>query len=444
MSKFYPYQPEQDVHRITLYNTVYPEHQHTSRKPRLYLHFDFACFYAQVEQLWNKMYGLPLIVGGWRKDNGQVKGIVAAASYEAREFGIKTGMSAYEAWKLCPHVCMRQVDYASYQAISKQVHYIFKNFAPVVERYSMDEYFMEIDFLLGKPRQEIEDFAKRLQNQIYEVTHLVGAVGIARSKTYAKLSSGLNKPKGQTLILTDADEQGQIWPLKLNEIWGVGRKRYEHILAEGYQTIGDVAKGNNEQTFIRLFGASFGKMLHQTITGQDQGRVMEEISEHYRPKQGVSYGHTFSEGSTDVERIKTEYAIAVQHICYRMRAYGLRANAYSGMFGFNEPDKAGVGFRFVTPAHTNIDDYVHHALMAKIEPLLKQVCANDIEIRNLWLGTHNLDHTRQLNLFFQDDEQKAARAAAFDQIRNRYGLKYITKANTLNRLQGKTHFVERS
>lgn len=438
------YQPEHDVHRITLYNTIYPEHQHKSRKERLYLHFDFACFYAQVEQLRKSLYGLPLIIGGWRKENGQVKGIVATASYEARSFGIKTGMSAYEAWQLCPHVCMLQVDYDSYTAISKQVHFIFKEFAPVVERYSMDEYFMEVDFLKDRSRKEIDEFARRLQDRIYEVTNLVGAVGIARSKTYAKLSSSLDKPKGRTLILTDDDERNQIWPLEVNEVWGVGRRRHEHILAEGYKTIGDVAERGNIHTFTRLFGANFGKMLYQTITGNDQGRVLEEISDDYKPKQGVSYGHTFSEGSTSIERIKGEYAIAVQQICYRMRAYGIRANSYSGMFGFNEPDKPGVGFRFVTEAHTNIDDYVYSALMEKVLPAIEKASQHGMEIRNIGLGTHKIDKTNQLNVFFQDDEDKVARTKAVDQIRNRFGPEYITKANTMTRVEGYTHFLERN
>lgn len=442
--KVFPYQPEHDVHRITLYNTIYPEHQHRSQKDRLYLHFDFACFYAQVEQLRYNMYGLPLIIGGWRKDTGQVKGIVATASYEARKFGIKTGMSAYEAWQLCPHVCMKQVDYDSYKAISEQVHYIFKEFAPVVERYSMDEYFMEVDFLVSKSRKEIDDFGRRLQIAIYEATKLVGAVGIARSKTYAKLCSSLDKPKGRTLILSDQDERTLIWPLDVNEVWGVGRRRYEHILAEGYKTIGDVAERGNEKTFIRLFGANFGKMLYQTITGQDQGRVMEEISQDYKPKQGVSYGHTFSEGSTELDRIKGEYAIAVQHICYRMRAYGIRANSFSGMFGYNDPNQKGVGFRFVTQAHTNIDEYVYQSLMDKIAPALQKACENGIEIRNLWLGTSEIDKTQQLNVFFQDDEEKVARTKAVDEIKNRFGPKYITRANTLTRVKGNTHFLERN
>ncbi|MEX0844880.1 MAG: hypothetical protein WD022_06345 [Balneolaceae bacterium] len=442
--KPHPYQPEKDVHRITLYNTVYPEHQHHSRKERLYLHFDFACFYAQVEQLRKKLYGIPLIIGGWRKENGQVKGIVATASYEARSFGIKTGMSALEAWQICPYVCMLQVDYDAYTAISKQVHFIFREFAPVIERYSMDEYFMEVDFLKHKSRSEIDAFSRRLQQRIYDVTGLVGAVGIACSKTYAKLSSSLNKPKGRTLILTDEDERTEIYPLVVNEVWGVGRRRHEHILAEGYKTIGDVAERGNVNTFIRLFGANFGKMLFQTITGKDQGRVMEEISENYKPKQGVSYGHTFSEGSLDAERIKGEFAIAVQQVCYRMRAYGIRANNFSGMFGFNKQDKSGIGFRFVTPAHTNIDDYVYQACMEKIGPAIEQACANGMEIRNLVIGTHQIDKTNQLNVFFQDEEEKVARIKAMDEIKNRFGQKYITRANTLLRVQGNTHFLERN
>ena len=303
---------------------------------------------------------------------------------------------------------------------------------------------MEVDFLQDRSRDEIEAFGRRLQQRIFEVTHLVGAVGIARSKTYAKLSSSLNKPKGRTLILTDDDERTQIWPLPVGEVWGVGRRRHEHILAEGYKTIGDVAERGNVQTFIRLFGANFGRMLFQTITGKDQSRVMDETSEDYSPKQGVSYGHTFSEGSTNMERIKGEYAIAVQQICYRMRAYGIRANSFSGMFGFNDPDRPGVGFRFITDGHTNIDDYVYAALMDKVEPAIRAAGQNGIEIRNIGLGTHNIDNTSQMNLFFSDESEHQARYKAIDEIKNRFGHKYITKASTLHRVEGNTHFLERN
>src|SRR5690625_7457523 len=126
--------------------------------------------------------------------------------------------------------------------------------------------------------------------------------------------SGRTIATGISLILIEGDERTHLYPLDLNEVWGVGRRRYEHILGEGYRTIGDVVDKGSVQTFIRLFGENFGKMLYTTITGKDQGRVMDEITADYEPKHGVSYGHTFSEGSADPERIKGEFAIAVQHV----------------------------------------------------------------------------------------------------------------------------------
>ena len=441
--KKYSYKPEKDVHRITLYSTVYPEHQYTSRKDRLYLHFDFACFYAQIEQLRKKLYGLPLIIGGWRKEDGTVKGIVATSSYEARAFGIKTGVSALEAYRLCPYVVMLQVDYDTYTAISKQVHVIMKKFAPVIERYSMDEYFIELTFMKDKPKPEITRYAERLQQEIYEATGLVGSIGIARSKTYAKLCSSLRKPKGVSVIITDEDEKLEIYPLKVNEVWGVGRRRYEHILSEGYETVGDVAERGNVHTFMRLFGANFGRVLYQSIVGKDQGKVMEELVD-YKPKHGVSYGHTFSEGSCDAEAIKGEFAIAIQQLCYRMRAYGIRASSYSGSIGFNKQEIPDVGFRFLTDGFTNIDDYVFDRCMAAVMPVIKKAVKENVEIRSLVLGTHQIDKTDQMNLFFQDEPEHKARMQAVDEIKNRFGRNYITRANTLIRVEGNTHFLARN
>ena len=441
--KTFSYQPENDVHRITLYNTVYPEHQHRGKKERLYLHFDFACFYAQVEQLRNRMYGLPLIIGGWRKENGQVKGIVATSSYEARSFGIKTGMSAFEAYNLCPYVCMLQVDYDTYKAISTQVHYVFQQFSDTVERYSMDEYFMDISFLVGKPESKIRTFAQSIQDKIFEATNLYGSIGIARSKTYAKLSSSLDKPKGITSIITGEDERAFIYPLDVDEVWGVGGRRYEHILAEGFRTIGDVVDRGTDKTFMRLFGANFGKMLYQTITGQDQARVLDE-NDNYVPKWGVSYGHTFSEGSCDVERIKGEFAIAVEHVCYRLRAYGIKANSFTGMFGFNNTDQPGVGCKFGIDGFTNIDKVVFESCMSRILPAIEGACRAKMEIRNIIIGTKEIDKTDQLNLFFSEEARELERFKAIDQINNRYGKGTLTKAHTLLRVQGNTHFLERS
>ncbi len=437
------YQPERDVHRITLYNTVYPEHQHSSRKPRLYLHFDFACFYAQVEQLRKRLYGIPLIIGGWRKDSGTVKGIVATASYEARAHGIKTGMSALEAYQLCPYVCMLQVDYEAYSSISTQVHYIFKKYSHRVERYSMDEYFMDITFLLRQSDQQVYRFAKTIQDEIYDTTGLFGTIGVARSKTYSKLSSGLNKPRGITIIRTDEEEKAHIYPLPVSKVWGVGGRRFEHLESEGYKLIGDVAERGSVKTFQRLFGVNFGKMLFETIAGKDQARVLEE-NDDYTPKWGVSYGHTFSEGSCDVESVKGEFAIAIMQVCYRMRAYGIRANSFSGVIGYEKREQPSVGFRFVTQAYTNIDHYVLKACLGTVLPALAASAERGLEIRNIILGTHQIDKTNQMNLFFEDEAMQVSRFNAMDEIKNRFGYDLIKTANTMIRVEGNTHFLERN
>lgn len=441
--KGHSFQPENDVHRITLYNTVYPEHQHHSKRERLYLHFDFACFYAQVEQLRKGLYGLPLIIGGWRKDNGTVKGIVATATYEARSFGIKTGMSALEAYQLCPYVCMLQVDYAAYTAISKQVHHIFKKYSHQVERYSMDEYFMDLTFMRKKGEDEIRDFCQRLQLEIFETTGLYGAIGVGRSKTYSKLSSSLNKPKGISLVLTPEQERAYIYPLEVNEVWGIGGRRYQDLLSEGYQKIEDVADRGNIQTFMRLFGSNFGRMLFETITGQDQARVLEENDE-YSPKWGVSYGHTFSEGSIDKEKIKGEFAIGIYQICYRMRAYDIRSNSFFCVIGFNHQSHEAWKFKCLTPGYTNIDDVVYQYCMKHVETAIELACREHREVRNIMLGTIKIDKTDQMNIFYQEEPHQIARFTAVDDINNRYGKGTLIKANTLNRTPGKTHFIERN
>jgi len=101
----------------------------------------------------------------------------------------------------------------------------------------------------------------------------------------------LDKPRGISIIRTDDDEKAYIHPLPVNKVWGVGGRRYQHILNEGFQTIGDVVEGN-VKTFQRLFGSNFGEMLYWTITGKERARVLEE-NDNYKPKHGVSYGHTF-------------------------------------------------------------------------------------------------------------------------------------------------------
>src|SRR5699024_5082196 len=206
-------------------------------KPRLYLHIDMNAFYAQVEQLCYNLYGMPVAVGGWRKLDGTVKGIVATSSYEARAWGVKTGMSALEAYKLCPYIVIKQVDYPKYQAYSKRIKRVLDRFAPDGEGYSMDEYFLDISWKQNQSYKQLVEFGWAIKQALLEETSLHCSIGIAPSKTYAKLASDLEKPDGLTVLTQQKDIQEKIWPLPLDEVWGIGRRRYAKLRKYGLYTI---------------------------------------------------------------------------------------------------------------------------------------------------------------------------------------------------------------
>lgn len=264
--------------------------QHTSLKPRLYLHLDMNCFYAQVEQQCFKLHGLPVYVGGWYKPDGTPRGIVATSSYEARAFGVKTGMSAFEAEQLCPWAIGLQAHYEKYKGISSIIEQVLNDFAPTVEKYSMDEYFLDLTFMKDQSRNEIEQYGQQLRNLIYKEIGLVCSIGISFSKTYSKLASDLNKPNGLTLVLNSEDAEDKLYPLDLDEVWGMGRKRFEKLQAKGLRTIEQGIK-RGYRVFQDLFGQYFGKIVWEMIAGKDRARVLTQ--QRIIPEQ-LNYMHTFS------------------------------------------------------------------------------------------------------------------------------------------------------
>jgi len=434
------YDLEQDVHRITLYSTVAKEHQHVSRKKRLYLHLDMNCFYAQVEQRAYNLYGMPVAMGGWRKPNGIGRGIVATASYEARALGIKTAMSAFEASQICPYLVFMQIDYDKYKAISRQLKSILDSYSPDVEKYSMDEYFMDITFLLRKSRSKLEAFAQKLKDEIYRRLGLVCSVGIATSKTYSKLASDLQKPKGLSLILTPDDAAQYIYPLPIDEVWGIGRRRYEHLKKYNIHTIADAVK-QGKVPFQKLFGEMQGQLFWETVAGRDKARVLTD--EVHIPDE-VSYMHTFSDWTDSPVEVKGEIIKAIRKVCYRMRGYQRKARRWGCHIRFQEAHWEGHSFTFSTPGFTNLDDYVLDACMTEAMRIVASALERNIKIRGVGLHTIEMQQTEQGELFFQEDDDLRGLTRAADCLNNCYGPDTVAKAAIHESVKGKTHFVNRS
>lgn len=431
--------PEKDVHRITLYSTVARGHQHTSRRRRLYLHLDMNCFYAQVEQqAWN-LYGLPLAMGGWRKPDGTPRGIVATASYEARKLGIKTAMSAYEAWSICPYLVFMRIDYDKYRDISRELQRILTGYAPDVEKYSMDEYFMDVSFLLKRSRRAIHDYITRLKREIYTGLGLVCSVGIATSKTWSKLASGLRKPDGVLMLLTHDDTAQHLMPLPLDEVWGIGSRRAARLQRHGLHTIAD-AFARGPGVFEQLFGSMQGRLFHEMITGRDNARVLDH-SDHIPDE--VSYMHTFSDWSVDVDRIRGEVIKAVRRVCYRLRSYNRKARKWACYLRYQAADWDGVQFVFTTGGHTNLDDYVLSPCLARAEPRINEALRRGQQIRGIGLHTIQMQHHDQYELFFAESEQLRRLYASADQLNDAFGDGTVVKAAARHGVPGKTHFLNR-
>jgi DNA polymerase-4 len=428
-----------NVHRITLYNTVAAAHQHRIHRPRLYLHLDMNCFYAQVEQQSFNLYGIPVIIGGWRKANGMLKGIVATCSYEARKLGIRTAMSAFEAQQLCPYVVSLQIHYEKYRAISRQIRSVLEEISPDVEAYSMDEYFLDVSHWRMLSPSDIAWKAQRVKDELYRITGLLCSVGVARSKTYAKLASDMRKPNGLMLLLTEDEERTKVHPLPASDVWGVGPKRAEAMREAGLVTIADVLK-RGPYPLQQLFGEYFGKMLFETIAGRDQARIMADLE---RIPKEVSYMHTFPGGTVSVDDILAEIGKAIHQLAYRMRGYGRKARAFQCQLRFEAATWKGVSFDFRTEGYTNLDDYIRVPCERRARPLLTRLLEQGHTVRGVGMATLGLTDMRQTDLFFAQEERLERRYEAVDSINNRHGRELVRPGAVLAGVKGKVHFLER-
>jgi DNA polymerase-4 len=383
---------------------------------------------------------MPVAMGGWRKPNGTARGIVATASYEARSLGIKTAMSAFEASQICPYLVFLQIDYDKYKGISSKLKNILHCYSPDVEKYSMDEYFMDVSFLLGRPNSQIETFARKMKEEIYHRLGLVCSVGIARSKTYSKLASDLKKPKGLMLILTPDDTAEHIYPLPIDEVWGIGRRRYEHLKRYGLLTIADAHK-QGPSPFKKLFGEMQGQLFWETVTGRDKAKVL--TNKVHIPNE-VSYMHTFSDWTDDPVLVKGEIVKAIRKVCYRMRGYRRKARRLSCHIRYQEAHWEVISFAFTTEGFTNLDDYVLNACLEKAIELTRSAIRKGIKIRGIGLHTVEMQQTEQLEIFFQEKENVRHLYRATDCLNNCYGPDTVAKAAIHESVKGNTHFVNRS
>jgi DNA polymerase-4 len=310
------------------------------------LHVDMDAFFASVEvRRRPELRGRPVVVGGG------TRGVVAAASYEARRFGVRSAMPMSRALRLCPEAVVLPPDRAAYQAASAQVMPIFADVTPLVEPLSLDEAFLDVAGavrLLGRPA----DIARHIRARVAAETGLTCSVGVAAVKFVAKLASARCKPDG-LLVVPAADTVGFLQPLPVAALWGVGPATAAALTNRGIATIADLA-ATPLAVLRRAVGATAADHLSALARGHDPRAVEPD-----RVEKSISSDRTFEVDLTAAEEIGRELRRMADDVGRRLRQRELLARTVAVKVRFAD-------FRTLTRARTLADWTDESATFAEV------------------------------------------------------------------------------
>jgi DNA polymerase-4 len=389
------------------------------RPPEPFLHVDMDAFYASVEQRDDpSLRGRPVAVGG----QGQ-RGVVAAASYEARRSGVVSAMPMVRARRLCPDLVVVPPDFDRYRAVSDRVREVLTSFTPLVEFLALDEAFLDVGGgvrLFGRP----VEVATRVRAGVRERTGLACSVGVAPNKFLAKLCSGKAKPDG--LLHLPAGEVGAfLRPLPVDELWGAGPKTVERLHRYGFRTVGQMAD-TDAVTLERILGGVAGRELHRLARGVDDRAVTPHES-----AKSVSAEETFDDDVDDPDRLRRELLRLSEKVGGRLRAAGLAGRTVTLKVRF-------ASFETVTRSVTlDLPTDRTHDLIQRSGELLDGLRLERARVRLLGVGVSNLADgaaARQLSLDWsrapadhrlRDPRWEDAERTA-DRLRERFGPGVVT------------------
>jgi len=375
---------------------------------RIILHVDMDAFYASVEQRDDpNLKGRPVIVGADPKE-GRGRGVVAACSYEARKFGVRSALPISQAWKLCPQGAFVPVRMDRYVEVSKQVMEVLHRFTNLVEPLSIDEAFLDVSgstALFGAPEQ----IARAIKKQIREATGLCASVGVAPNKFVAKIASDLKKPDGLVIVKQEeVDEFLRVLPI--SRLWGVGPKTEERLHQMGIRTIGDLR--SNPQS----------EHLHELAFGRDNRPVVPDWE-----ARSISNETTFEEDTSDRELMLRTIRRLSESVGRRLRVEDQRARCITLKLryeGFETHTK-----QMTLDRPTQSDDEIVRSARALFEqfPL-------DRKVRLLGVGSSDLARSAQepsqLGLF-PEPSNKDTLDRTVDTIRSKFGNDSLRRGSQL-------------
>ncbi len=377
------------------------------------LHVDLDAFFAAVEQRDRpELRGRPIAVGGGGAND---RGVVSAASYEARRFGVHSALPLRTAARLCPELVFVPVDGRKYGRVSKQVMGILRRYTPAVEQISIDEAFLDVhgsEALHGTP----SDMARSIRSTISGELELTASVGVAATKLVAKVASDLEKPDG-LVVVAPGTEAAFLAPLPISRLWGVGEKTAAVLSEFGVRTIGDLA-ALPDDLLARRFG-KMGPVLALRARGIDSSSVSGA-----EPARSVSHEHTFHVDTADPEALERTLLALSEGVAGRLRNGGVKARTIA--VKVRDSSFRTVSRQRTLSEPTDQTEVIFAAALELARPELK-----GIRVRLLGVGASHLGEGEQMGLFAAKDERRRKATAAADAIRKRYGSKAIRRARLI-------------
>lgn len=383
------------------------------------LHIDMDAFYASVEELDDpSLKGRPVIVGG----SPQSRGVVSAANYIARGFGVHSAMPTANAYRLCPQGVFLPTRMQRYIEISQQIHAIFHRYTPLIEPLSLDEAFLDVrasESLFGSAEQ----IGRRIQSEIATELGLIASVGVAPNKFLAKIASDLEKPNGFVIVQPE-QIQAFLDPLPIRRLWGVGKASAQRLHALGLYTIQDIREMPREE-LERVLG-NHGEHLWEIAHGRDNRPLVTD-----REVKSISHETTFAEDITDAALLRSQLLHLTEQVAWRLRSHGLKGKTIQLKLRYGDFRSVSRSLSLDSP--TDNTDTLWH----KVETLFIERIPHPLTpVRLIGMGVSGFEHQHepQADLFAEQEEEKSPQMDQLsDAIRERFGKAGIQRARGLRR-----------
>lgn len=381
---------------------------------RWVIHVDMDAFFAAIEQRDKPDFrGKPVIVGG----DPQGRGVVSSASYEARQYGIKSAMPCAQAQRRCPRAVFLPVDMGKYRQVSSEVMQILAGYTPLVEQVSVDEAFLDVTGS-GRLFGTAEHIAHQIRRRIKEELGLTASVGVAPNKFIAKLASEEAKSDG-LMVIEEEEAQDFLAELPVTHLWGVGKSTADRLHRLGISTVAQLRE-YPEEVLISHFGMQ-GQHLYRLARGQDDSPVQPDGE-----RKSVSHEITFAEDTAALEVLRATLLQLSEQVGQRLRAYNLRGRTVTLKLRFS--DFTTITRRETLPEATDSDEPIYRAAGR----LLEAVKLGRRKVRLVGVGVSNFDRTGQLALLPTDEGQRPPLDKPLDKLRERFGPNSIKRARLLD------------